>query len=52
MSSDVALQDNSRMAGLKEQLVVWEGSRKKEKESPFYVGHFIFCVLGDLASLQ
>ena len=51
MSSGVALQDSPRMGGLKEQLVVWEGSRKKEKESPFYLGHFILCVLGGSASL-
>ena len=29
----------------------WEGSREKEKDSPFHSGHFTSCVLGGPASL-
>ena len=41
VTSDVALQQ-----------VGWEGSREKEKDSPFYSQHFTSCVLGGPASLQ
>lgn len=40
LTSDVALER-----------VGWEGSREKEKDSPFYSGHFTSCVLGGPAPL-